>query len=137
MLKEALQTETQGESLHDLGVRCRYAFEHALREMPESEEAKKAYSQCLELLILKSIGVGDLHAAEPLMYELKKQENPDQELIARLEANLLEISRLRTGFEEMSTQIQYTLVEKLTEAERELGLLRETVAKYEKDSTES
>ena len=101
--------------VEELGIRCRYALSRAVAAWPDNLQSRSNYLDCLVLLADHALSRHNIAATRVLLEEL--EQNPELEENASGIRDQLRslIQQYDTRPDEISTQIQYTLMEKLAE----------------------
>lgn len=104
--------------IEEHGIRCRYALDRALTAWPDNLEVREQTIECLALLLHHSISIQNIPIARSLLEELMQHPEAYEE-VAQAESQLADLLRqYDTQPSELSTQIQYTLMERLVDLQR-------------------
>ena len=99
-------------SMHRLAFQCQFAFEETLRKIPGMREAEQGILRVLEIMFEHELSKGETHNARRYFLELQDKGAPPELLIA-VQAALDDSASHRARSDELNTQIQYKLMEKL------------------------
>jgi len=110
--KALLDQETSERHFHRLAFQCRFGFEEAYRKSPELQEAQEGIVDTLEIMFRFEVSKGDLRHARTIFQEMK-DHGASEERLKEVEALLEEAASSREKSEELSTQIQYKLMEQI------------------------
>ena len=130
-------TEADSARVHALSIQCRFAFQQVMEVTPDSSQARRGLVRCIEAQFAHAVAEGNVQSARLLLDELRtfsSEAEAEAEAEAgarldRLEEELEAAQRALAGRQdELSTQIQYTLVERLQKAEQRAQLLEEELS---------
>ena len=98
----------------EVSFQCRFAFEEVLRQCPELIQAREGILDTLELMMRFELSSGKLGYAEHLFEEFQSICN-DNARVEELQELINKALLIRTKSDELNTQIQYKLIEKLAQ----------------------
>ena len=124
------------DPIHSLAIRCRFAYEQVLTAAPEFEHARRGLAACLSLQVQHSADKKNYQAARTLLFELTELSELDAEHVRGLEAYIDERERThRERRDELTTQVQHALVDRLRVAEDDLVKLRNELTRLKAGKT--
>jgi len=85
---------------------------------------ENAFVRCLETLLHIAIQYEDCHRAETLLFELRRNLNVSSSKLRELQDRVDVLIRRKKHFEEITTQIQYAMIEELSAARETIENLR-------------
>ena len=97
-----------------VAFQCRFAFEETLRQCPELVQAHEGILDTLDLMIRFELSNGKLGYAEHLFEEFQNICN-NKSRVEQLQQLISKALLVRTKSDELNTQIQYKLIEKLAQ----------------------
>jgi serine/threonine-protein kinase len=106
------QNERDGFNFHQLAFECRFGFRRVFDIAPDISGSRKGLVRVLELQALYELGQGRTDAPRRLVNLIKKME-PDYKGIVLIQEKLEELDAKKESSGELSTQIQYKLLEEL------------------------
>ena len=111
-LTEKSQGRPSDRTMHRLAFQCRFAFEEALRKHAGLKDAKNGILSVLKIMFHHELGKGAIQHARRYLLELKELGASSLVLFEAKSALDKSVS-MRTRNEELTTQIQYKLMESL------------------------
>jgi len=126
LLERSVLTEADSARIHALGIECRFAYQQVLVSTPDSPPAWEGLVRCIEAQFSHAVAGGNVQSARMLLDELREFSRVPQTKVDRFEEELKVAQRaLASRQDELSTQIQYTLMERLQAAEQRVAVLEE------------
>lgn len=104
--------ETDGFKFHETAYLCRFGFQRVAKIAPGLEGVEEGLLRVLELQAVFELEMGRVETAGKIIL-LARRMRPDWDRLANLEAFLEEVETKRHESSELSTQIQYKLMEEL------------------------
>ena len=98
--------------IHQYAFQCRFGFKNVLEKEPDFEQAQTLLLEAMVLHFKFEIKQGQLDTAHRILTELQEL-TPDQDLLSPLEQELKQERERRQRSKELTTQIQYKLLEEL------------------------
>jgi uncharacterized membrane protein YccC len=124
------------DQFHNLAIRCRFAYEHALRVAPEFEYAHHGLAECLCLQIEHMADNQNYQSARTLLNELGALPAALRERVAELSDYIHERERThKEQRDELATQVQHALVDRLRIAEERVQDLEAQLAGEGEEAT--
>ncbi len=117
-LYEKKTTKRQGFKFHEIAYLCRFGFQRVEKIAPDLEGAQAGLLRTLELQVLFELELGQIEAAKRII-RLIRDTQPAWERLADLAALLKEVENKQHESNELSTQIQYKLMEELQKRKKE------------------
>jgi len=131
LLARSTLAEADSARVHALGIECRFAYQQVLEGAPDSPPAREGLVRCIEAQFSHAVAESNVQSARMLLDELREFSLAPQARMDRLEEELKVAQHaLASRQDELSTQIQYTLIERLQEAEQRAELLEEELRAY-------
>jgi len=112
------ESDRDGFKFHETAYLCRFGFQRAAKMAPKLEGIESGLLRVLELQTRFELDMGRIETAEKIIVLIRKMQ-PDWKGLASLEAHLQEIKTKLHESNELSTQIQYKLMEELQKKKEE------------------
>ncbi|MCH2586759.1 MAG: hypothetical protein MK138_18550, partial [Planctomycetes bacterium] len=117
-LYEKKTTKRQGFKFHEIAYLCRFGFQRVEKIAPDLEGTQAGLLRTLELQVLFELELGQIEAARRII-RLIRDTQPAWERLAALATLLKEVENKQHESNELSTQIQYKLMEELQKRKKE------------------
>ncbi len=125
------------EQFHALGIRCRFAFEQVANAAPQYEHRSGGLAKCLRLQMLQAADNQNYQAAWSLLTELSEVHEISEELSVNLASYIREKERTHhERRDELSTQVQHALLDRLQSAEETVLALQSKLAEAPDEVTQ-
>ena len=106
------ESDRDGFKFHETAYLCRFGFQRVAKIAPDLEGIEAGLLRVLELQTRFELDMGRIETAGKIILLIRKMQ-PEWENLALLEAHLLEVETKLHESNELSTQIQYKLMEEL------------------------
>ncbi len=117
-LYEKKTTKRQGFKFHEIAYLCRFGFQRVEKIAPDLEGTQAGLLRTLELQMLFELELGQIEAARRVI-QLIRDIQPAWERLEGLATLLEEVENKQHESNELSTQIQYKLMEELQKRKKE------------------
>ena len=117
-LYEKKTTKRQGFNLHEIAYLCRFGFQRVEKIAPDLEGAQAGLLRTLELQVLFELELGQIEADRRVI-RLIRDIQPAWGRLEDLATLLKEVENKQHESNELSTQIQYKLMEELQKRKKD------------------